>query len=263
LAADLVRKFRIRYGNYKGDHKIYATVGAFREDYPDVPLIQWPHIDMNTVQPGFWVEAEDGWITQILNIYKMPKPKNWIGETTFNSWVFRFPMTGFIVYNRKDGSVRIPHLYAAHTTSDKYGNSESRVMRSNDKQKAMWIEMVIQGIDPLEARRICFNDKRVLTYTQEINLVVRLIRDKLVKDAIMSYISKMTKVITKKVTAEDFADRILKFYDKTGEKPGTADDLKGIRLMKELLIAIDKIPSDRVDEIEDAEYIEDDIPQLN
>ena len=134
---------------------------------------------------------------------------------------------------------------------------------SNAKRFLTWIEMVIQGIDPLEARRICFNDKRVLTYTQEINMVVRLIRDKLVKDAIMSYISKMTKVITKKVTPEEFADRILKFYDVTGSKPGSADDLKGIRLMKELLIAIDKIPSDRVDDIEEAEYAEDDIPQLN
>jgi hypothetical protein len=132
-----MREYTVREGSmYSGTHTIYENEVEFRSNTsnPDIKLHRWATDDFKDYQVGDYVQAEDGYLVQLLALKEMKSKKQRKGRTVF----IRFPMGTFAVYEKADGTVHYPRFYAQFTTGDKgsaSGRSRSNFTGSKDEAK--------------------------------------------------------------------------------------------------------------------------------
>jgi hypothetical protein len=106
-----MREYVIREGSmYAGTHNVYENPDECRSALknPDMIIRKWAVDNYKKYEVGDYLQAEDGYVVQILAIREMKSKKQRQGRTTF----IRFPMGTFAVYEKADRTVNYPRFYA-------------------------------------------------------------------------------------------------------------------------------------------------------
>ena len=203
-----MREYNIRETNmYAGTHIIYENETEFRQHIsnPDIKLHRWAVDDFRDYQIGDYIQAEDGYITQILDIKEMKSKKERKGKTIF----IRFPMGTFAVYEKADGSIHYPRFYAQFTQGDKgsaSGRSRCNFTGSKDEVKRRFANLIYDGIDSRTAYRLAFGYKRIITNSQ----IDRKITDMMKNEVVIQELKRLSKPVRDKYNELFSADRIIK-----------------------------------------------------
>ena len=234
-----MREYRIRYGDFAGSHSVYESVAEFRKSNPDVPITRWT-VDMNykAIEVGDWIEAEDGYIVQVLKvaILKSGNTKNIIRTA------IRFPMGNFLCYDRVKKPTRIPQFYAmfSHPNKVSFTDSPTTGVNRSSAHMIMWAEMVLNGMHPFDAYRAVFNDHKGYTSAQMMHKIIKLVHNRHVRKAIMSFLNSFSKKLKAKIPEDDIVNAIVEYWEAAKKKPGTTAHLAGIKLVKEIYQDNDK-----------------------
>ena len=251
-----MREYLLRgKSKYEGVHIIYDTIEEFHRLMPIAVVWKWAIDDLiNQGDIGDWIQAEDGYIVQLLNRYPIKKK-----DKPITTYAFRFPMGTFGASIRVDGSVKYPQFYAQFTTADKNSMSgKSRALRSNDINKVRFAMMVLAGMDPRKAYRAAFDNRRFLTMAQIDHKIMRLFMDEIVRDEIKQSVVAFKDDIKKKIPMSKVIEKIVSHWD--GVKSGSSEEQKAIEFMMEIhdVVIVDGSTGKRkiTNKIEDAEEAE-------
>lgn len=254
-----MRYFYCRPGTkYEGEHKIYDNKAEFEKHEPQAKLYRWARDStiVTEMVTGEWVEAEDGYIVQLL-ARGYVKSRNGYSVTE----TFRFPMGTFGVARRKDGTFKFPHFYAQFTNGDKSSLSgKTRSSRMGDFPKVRFAAMVCGGMAPHMAFRSNFQEgKRFLTQFQIEKKILRLFMDPVVRDEINRHVIAFKDKIKDQITLDMIVERIIQHWNNV--KPGTKQDQNAIEMLMEIhdVMVIDDTTKrkkiiNKVDDADEAEY---------
>jgi len=201
-----MREYVIREGSmYAGIHNVYENTDECRSvlNNPDVNIHKWAVDDYKQYQVGDYVQAEDGYVVQILVIREMKSKKQRQGRTVF----IRFPMGTFAVYEKADGTVNYPRFYAMFTAGDKAsagGRSRSNFTGNADEAKKRFATLIAEGFDHKDAFRTAFGYYRILTPSQIEKKITKLFNDKVVIQELRELIKPYNDNIKNK-----FPDKLL------------------------------------------------------
>ena len=224
-----MREYRIRYGNFAGSHWIYDHPKEFNEKIPDVGFKRWDQdIDFKSLQSGEWIEAEDGFITQLLKVYYL-EDKKAIGKVRY---VIKFPMANITCYDRKTKPPRIPRFLAGISFPNMNLVGGLQQLDFKDEQKVMWGELILQGVKPMEAYRVAFNDKSYYTSGQWLTKLVRLMQDPKIRKLIMAYIKRFSNSLKAEFSEDDLKEKIIAHGKSV--KAGSTGELAWIKFIHEI-----------------------------
>ena len=201
-----MREYVIREGSmYEGTHNVYENADECRSavQNPGINIHKWGVDDYKQFQVGEYVQAEDGYVVQILVIREMKSKKQRKGRTVF----IRFPMGTFAVYEKADGTVSYPRFYAMFTAGDKAsagGRSRTNFTGNADEAKKRFATMVAEGFDHKDAFRTAFNYYRWLTPSQREKKITKLFRDDVVIEELRELLQPYNDSINNK-----FPDKLL------------------------------------------------------
>lgn len=251
-----MREYLLREGTkYAGVHTIYDTIEEFHRLMPVAVVWKWAIDDLiNKAEIGDWIQAEDGYITQLLNRYPI-KTK----DKPVAVHAFRFAMGTFGVRIRVDGTARYPQFYAQFTTADKGSmGGKCRALRSQDFNKIRFAMMVLAGMDPRKAYRAAFKNYTFLTINQIDHKIMRLFMDEVVRNEIKQSVIAFKDDIKKKIPMSKVIDKIISHFDDV--KAGSGEEQKAIEFMMEIhdVVIVDGSTGKRkiTNKIEDAEEAE-------
>jgi len=257
-----LREFRIRYGEFAGPHIVYDSVAEFQDRNPELKYLRWDQqIDFVNLEPGTWVEAEDGFVVQIL------KCSTWTSKWSVQ-YVIRFPMSTMRCYHRKTKPPRVPQFYAGvvHRNTRAISNSSSKALRMNDARSVAWAEFITLGADPVAAYRMVFGDNKAYTTGQMLNKILNLIHNPTIRKAIMSYLKNFKDKLKESISENDLRDKIVNHYKSV--KKGSSAELAAIKFIHEIYKDADKVPfgilpaRGRSEEATEANYEDVDPPMI-
>jgi hypothetical protein len=229
-----MREYVIREGSmYAGTHNVYENADECRSllKNPDLIIHKWAVDDYKQYEIGHYVQAEDGYVVQILVIREMKSKKQRKGRTVF----IRFPMGTFPVYEKADGTVNYPRFYAMFTTGDKAsagGRSRTNFTGSADEAKKRFANLIVEGFDHKDAYRTAFGYYRILTPSQIEGKITKLFRDKVVIEELRELLQPYRDSIKNK-----FPDKLLlKHLNEllTNCKKGTVQHRENLRFIMTL-----------------------------
>ncbi len=246
---------------HAGIHNIYDSVEEFRKYFPETKLYKWSEGNCLESEPGDWVQAEDGFIVQILERYTAT---NKVSHRP--TYAFRFPMGTFGVYVRMDGTIRFPLFYAQFTNGNKTSLSGlSSSYRSNDYAKVRFAAMILAGMDPRQALRVNFQAaRRFLTQHQIETKIIRLFMDEVVRKEIRKSVEAFKDDIKQRISMADIIEKITKHWNNV--KPGSSQELAAINFMMEIhdVLVVDEVTRRKKvinkGDIEEAQFKEDNEP---
>jgi hypothetical protein len=201
-----MREYVIREGSmYAGTHNVYENADECRSllNNPGINIYKWSVDDYKQYKIGEYVQAEDGYVVQILAMREMKSKKQRQGKTVF----IRFPMGTFAVYEKADGSVNYPRFYAMFTAGDKGsagGRSRTNFTGSADEAKKRFASLIAEGFDHKDAFRTAFGYYRILTPSQIEKKITKLFRDNVVIEELRQLIEPYNDSIKNK-----FPDKLL------------------------------------------------------
>jgi hypothetical protein len=261
-----MREYRVRFGNFEGSHAIYESVAEFKKENPDIPIRRWElGMDYKAIQVGDWIEAEDGYIVQVLKVALLKSDK-------YVRTAIRFPMTNIICYDRVNKPPRIPQFYAmfSHSNKGSFAHYPSNFGGRDSAHMIMWAELVLNGMHPFDAYRVVYNDKKYYTGAQMMHKIIKLIHNRHVRKAIMSFINSFSKKLKAEISEDDVVKKIKQHWDAV--KAGSTGELAAIKLVKEIYQDGDKIGpripalpengQEQIEEATEAEYEDADPPQI-
>lgn len=201
-----MREYSIRGGSmYAGTHNVYENPDECRSHLknPDVNIHKWSVDDYKLYQVGDYLQAEDGYVVQVLAIREMKGKKERKGRCIF----IRFPMGTFAIYQRVDGTVNYPRFYAMFTAGDKAsagGRSRSNFTGNADEAKKRFANLIVEGFEHKDSFRTAFGYYRILTPSQIEKKITKLFKDKIVLEELRELIQPYNDSI--KTT---FSDKLL------------------------------------------------------
>jgi len=147
-----MREFNIRKGVFEGIHIIYDSVKEYYEDNfpnPSKPIRWGSTMDL---EKGDFVISDDGYVLRVLSTRIFPNARAISGQY---SLAIRFPMGTWVLYKRKDGSIKANNFYAQFA-------SQNKSSMSSDPQKWREKEFFLKiksGMDTYEAFISTFKPK--------------------------------------------------------------------------------------------------------
>lgn len=224
-----MRIFHCRPGTkFAGDHKIFENKEECLKEIPNAKIWRWAIDDMLPAEIGDWVQAEDGYVVQILDRYMMTNKK-----TQLTTFAYRFPMCTQGVSERKDGTYRYPQFYAQFTTGSKGSFSQRpRSFRSNEYSKIRFAALIIAGVPPTLALKQSSNDFRFKTQHQIESKIRRLLMDPLVQNEMKKNVEAFKDKLKGNITMDQIVERITSHWKHV--KSGSAQELKAIHFMLEV-----------------------------
>lgn len=184
---DKLREFYIDRGKYKGTYPIYEP-DEFKKLYPYIKYKRWGREeDLMDIQSGDWIEANDGYITQCLNVVHYVKG---------NSIFCRFSMCTVANYhNPVNGKSYWGKFLAQPSSIDP--NSLSGRPALNDRglrsstMKLAFAKLLASGMNFLDAYNAVICKDKVFRYNSlkytAINRIIKLMGDPIVVKAIQEH----------------------------------------------------------------------------
>jgi hypothetical protein len=258
-----LRRFVCRPGGkYAGEHKVYDSIEEFKKHQPQSKLYRWNTQEFMNIETGDWLEAEDGFIVQLLSRRVMMSK-----DSVTKRDIFRFPQGTFAVHQLKSGIYKFAVFYAQFTNGDKSSISGKQyTAREADFPKIRFAAMVCAGMSPHMAFRNVFQPgKRFLTRQQIEKKILRLFMDPVVRKEIESNMLAFKDKIKHDIKLEDVINKIKSHWQSV--KPGSAQEMSAIEFMMEIheVLVIDETSKRRkvinkMDDAEEAEILAEGIP---
>ena len=229
-----MREYVIREGSmYAGTHNVYENADECRSALmnPNMIIHKWAVDDYKNYEVGEYVQAEDGYVVQVLTIREMKSKKERKGRTTF----IRFPMGTFAVYEKADGTVKYPRFYAMFTAGDKgsaAGRSRSKFTGSADEANKRFANLIVEGFDHRDAFRAAFGYYRLLTPSQIERKITKLFKDKIVLEELHKLLEPYNENLKSKFPDKMLLDHLKDLLDKC--KKGSAHHRENIMFILKL-----------------------------
>jgi hypothetical protein len=226
-----MREYLIREGSmYAGTHNVYENPDECRAALknPKINIHKWSLDDYKKFQVGDYVQAEDGYIVQILGIREMVSKKQKKGRTVF----IRFPMGTFAVSEKVDGKVKYPRFYAMFTAGDKAsagGRSRSNFTGNADEAKKRFANLIVEGFEHKDAFRAAFGYYRILTPSQIEKKITKLFKDEVVIQELRELIQPYNESIKKTFSDNLLLKHLSELLSKC--KKGSAQHRENIRFI--------------------------------
>jgi len=243
-----VREFRLIAGRFQGVHCIYESTEEFKKK-TKLNYFVWREIKLEELQIGNWVQTDDGYVIQILNVYQL---KSLNSKATI---FIRFPNGTFAVKVSKGELYYRAKLYALTAKID--GNSISGTYRNysrNDLRVKLFTNLFFSGIEAEKAFLIAYKPKNGMSQSMIRRKSMEALTTKSAKEEIKTYISKFNEEIESKFPLE----RIIKEIDDLVKysKKGTKTHRENIELILELKGLKDRVESKKIknSEVVEASY---------
>lgn len=237
---------------FYGEHIIYDTEAEFEEKNPGMKWKKWGFFNIEDLQVGDWVRADDGYIVQVLRIrtfqYKDYK----------NVYYVRFPMGTFAVHWREGKKEwRFRQLLAQFTPACKNSLSgRARAYRGIRINKIKFATLLTCGVRPITALKMAFpkNKFNLLTKQQLLGKAVKIMSDEVVRTEITNQLQKFNKDIIQKFGDE----RMVKELDDllAMSKKGSDAHRGNIQFILELRGLYSKSESKKVNKVKEVAYEE-------
>ena len=255
-----MREYLVRKGKYKGLHIIYENADEFMKATGNPKPRRWAVDDITQSVTGDWIQAEDGYVTQILYYFQFKDKR---------TWVFRFPMGSFAAWRGKTGITKYRQFYAMFSVPNKGTLSQVNysTSRMKDITKLRFATLVIAGM-PLRDALVIANPiyKHTLNIYQAESKIRRLLMDEVVQAEIKRHVEAFKDDVKEVITLKDIVDRIKRHWDNV--QKGSAQELKAIEFAMQIHDAI--TPDERgrgkrinnIGDTEEAKFTEEAAPLL-
>jgi len=222
-----MREYLLRNtNNFAGIHYIYENQDECLANNPGIKKIwRWSIDDVDKMKINDWVQAEDGYVVQILYIRLLTN------KDGFNTKFVRFPMGSFACYRKKDGNIRYPRFYAQYTNAQKNAAS-ARTNKPKLFEKTMFVKGLLAGMDSIEAFKLAFHPKEFLTIHQIKRKVMNLMEDEEVQKQFQEALEDFKGNIEKTFGNERLLQEINDLLDKSDK--GSAAHRGNIKFVMEL-----------------------------
>jgi len=208
-----------------GEHNIYENPEEYTEKTGMVCKV-WGKDDIEQLQIGEWVRADDGYVIQILGLRRVGNKTG--GDTFF----VRVPMGTFPVYLTKKGW-KWRQLYAQFSSPHKGSISQrSRLYTGGHIEKIKFATLLVSGVNLTTAVRMTYPSLHRIPKNQLLIKAAKLMDDVIVREEIKNQVAKFKGDIIDK-----FGDvRLVKELDEllTHSKKGSDAHRGNIQLIMEL-----------------------------
>lgn len=196
-----MRYYTIPRGKYKGCYEIYESREEFKAagkgDFKIWNVLEFD----NSIQAGDWIEAMDGFIVLLLDIYYPFAKAKKVTTDLYQLRRFFFPMAGISVYTKKNGTIKANAFYALFTFPDKYSLSNARPWIrkfSKDDNKILFANLVISGVPIIKAVKQIYNvnnqpAERHISNNTYTKIGEKLMSDKLVQRTMVNALDTFTE----------------------------------------------------------------------
>jgi len=213
-----MRIFKIKSGNYQGEHIIYDSIQeCISKGY--TPKV-WHECNVND-----WAIADDGYVLQLL---AKSYVKNRHGQIT---WLYRFCNGTGAVYIDRNNAPRPYNFYGAVAKSKKNTLSEGSVYVT--PRLKLWFSLVKAGADPNEAYRTVYKRE---PNVRRINLILenKKIKSMIQKEMVPVIGTINEKLLNKTGKSLDqwFAEEVVDLI--TAQKLTPKERLANIKFLKEV-----------------------------
>lgn len=239
-----MRKFYIRPGSrYAGEYPIYESEKEFREVFPDEYLFRWHRDDYHKLVSGMYAEAEDGYIMECLNAYKLV---NKGGQTTYCYRMVNYLAT---VYIRKTDGVAKWSKWLGNISKIDGGSLADNSIDRQKELKIKFAAFVIAGLPIRQAFNLASVQNGILKPVSNNNKIISLMSDKVVLNQMREHLQIIKDGIDNRFNTQ----RLIQELDDliTMSTKGSDAHRKNIQFILELKGILDKRAKH---EIEDAEY---------
>jgi len=242
-----MRLFYVREGSkFEGEYPIYEGKEEFERYNPGVPYYRWAREEnpLECIKIGNWIEAEDGYIVQILNFRVMGQ----------GSIFIKVPMGTFPIWKLVKGTWKWSKLYAQFTNGDMYKANGKRGTAKNTTI-TRFVSLVIAGVHPLKAYDIATGKPSVHSRAK----ILHILKTKEFKMEMQNQLVPFKEKLSSKFS-EDMLIKELESLIKNS-RPGTQSHRENIEFIMRLsgIIEPDSKKAIRAKEIE---YQEVPPPQL-
>lgn len=227
----LKREYNLERGLFKGTHILYLNKEIAQTLNPNMKLMRWRDERMfEEAEAGWWIEADDGWVVQLLRkvVYK-PKTNN------VYHYFFRFPMCNAIAYINQSGTKRFRQFQGQYTYANKNRISPSTTMEASRKKR--FASFIVAGLSPPKAYYLAFNDNTVkgLTLTYRMD---RLMSDKIVQKEVIALMEPLAAKVNESFSDERLISELEQLLDRS--RKGSDAHRENIKFIMSL---VNKLPS--------------------
>jgi len=239
---DIYREFRILSGQFAGTHRVYWNNDICRK-YEHIDTIKKWAID--SLEVGDWVESLDGSCCQLLDkrIYTDKKKR----QHTF----YRFPMTTITSYYTMKGISKWNNFFAS-LSSRSYQLTNSKA-DSYTHQKVRFVAYIINGINPLKAYRLAFNNYTTMPIASLHRRVTNILKERDTLMELREQLAPFRDELEQKIDNKTLLGHIEALLENSVK--GSKEHRENIRFVLELLNK-----TSQKKQIKDIEYEEMDEP---
>jgi hypothetical protein len=224
---DKLREYLIRGSKaYNGVHYIYENQEECRKHQNDVRIWKWAIDDVRKYNIKDWLQAEDGYVVQILHIRTM------VNKYGYVTYFVRVPMGTFACNIRQDDSVRFPRLYAQFSNGTKTSASIRSRFHYGIHEKIKFASLIVAGVHPFKAYSLIYRPKTFLTNYQLNSKVTELMADDVVQKEISGALAKFQNDFDNKFSYEKILEHLEELLDNS--EKGTAAHRGNIQFIMEL-----------------------------
>jgi len=189
-----MREFVVKKGKFEGIHKIYNDAKELLEN-TGISFIRkpWSHPEARS---GEWCYMDDGFIMQLLHHGELISKKTGKKVETY-----RFPIGSRAVYLRKRDNTRVaPLLYSTNPSVNKSAlvtqGYDRAIGGSYDSRKKLWVNLVADGLEPLEATRVVYKGLKPFRIVSVTN---KLIENDKIKEMVISKMVPFKEELEKQI----------------------------------------------------------------
>lgn len=187
-----MREFRVKGGRFAGQHRIYDNPAELLK-HEGVDFVRHPWWDENA-KVGEWCRLDDGFIMQLLRRSELVDKKGKLVE------VYRFAVGSRGVYVVKDGTRKSQLLYSTNPSANKSAlvttGYDRSIGGSYDSRKKLWVNLVADGMEPLEASKKVYNEYSINKITSITN---KLIEDTKIRKYVMKAMVPFKQEVEEKI----------------------------------------------------------------
>lgn len=220
-----MREFRVRRGLLKGEYIIYDSIKEFQDNNPGVEYKVYPD-DIDNLEVGDWVQAEDGYILQLLHI-----KKPFLRGDNPNKVTQYFFCNSTPYATRGKKGVKTRKFYGQFAYPNNHRLSDGIVdIKINE---ALFMDMVLRGEPILKAYYLCLHKKqRPVNKIRATIEIFNIFRNKKIMEAFDNKLPTLLTELAKEFDEKWVKDQLKDLIDNS--KKGTKDHRENLKFIMEL-----------------------------
>lgn len=199
-----MREFKIRYGKFAGHYNIYDSREEFHKSFPDIKIKVWP-VDA-PFEIDDWIEAEDGYILQLLGISKPFIKRD--AMISREERIYHFANCGIRYYSYK-GKQKYNRFFGMIATYNRYSYDKSPLDAKGDLNTKLFVNLVKNNVPIIKAFLTSFEQKKKHSKPIIFRKILQVLEDPDVMEEFRNQLTPFQKRIIEGVTDEQIADQFI------------------------------------------------------